>query len=84
MFLKIVSPCGKDLGSTPINAAVRLCDGSYGLIEFLGDDLAKVAEIEGGIVDLIRDACEPISEDDFNPQAGLRVEFMGFVGEVVA
>jgi hypothetical protein len=83
MFLRITAPCGKILGETPINAAIALCDGSYGLIEYLNDDLDRASKIENAIIDNIRDQCEPISEDDFDPKPGMRAEFEGFAGEII-
>jgi len=83
MYLKTTAPSGEDLGCTPINAAIAPCDGSYGLIEFLNDNLDRASEVEFALIDALRDQCEPISEQDYDPKAGMRAEFEGFIGEVV-
>lgn len=83
MFIQITSPDGQDLGATPINNAIEPCDGSYGLLEFFDGDTDKADRIEGALIDLLRDASEPIATTDFNPQVGTKVTFEGFTGEIV-
>ena len=83
MYLQITSPCGKDLGATPVNKAIAPCDGSYGLIEFLDDNTDLADAIESAIIDGLRDQCEPISIHDFNAKVGMKFEFNGFKGELI-
>lgn len=88
MYLQIVSPCGVDLGSTPLNDQLELCDGSYGLIDYVFStngvvnqdseqaekSLDFVAEIESGLLEGLRG----------NPVIGSSVVFCGFVGVLVS
>jgi hypothetical protein len=83
MYLRITAPTGEILGDTPINAAISPCDGSYGLIEFLDGDTDRVDAIEQALIDGIRDQCEPISFEDFDPKVGMTCEFEGFKGELI-
>lgn len=88
MYLQIVSPCGIDLGSTPLNDQLELCDGSYGLIDYVleskgvvndGNEESEsaldfVTEIEAGLLEGLRG----------NPVIGSSVVFCGFVGVLVS
>ena len=74
MYLQITSPCGKDLGATPVNDAISPCDGSYGLIEFLDDDLERASVVLFALIDGIRSQCANV---------GTTFVFEGFRGELI-
>lgn len=88
MYLQIMSPCGKDLGATPLNDELKLCDGSYGLIDYVLESnnvvneeieqrdnlLDFVGKIESGLLDSLRG----------NPVIGSSAVFCGFVGTLVS
>ena len=88
MYLQIVSPCGEDLGATPLNEQLALCDGSYGLIDYVLElnnavdlkieqrekFLDFVGEIELGLLDSLR----------AKPVIGSSAVFCNFVGTLVS